>query len=178
MKEVKREKKRVELQIHEELYKSIQDESRSQKQSINRLLVEIIGKVIGSKEIEYSERILEKNSHKKLIESRVRFTESEAEILKEYAQNNGWSLTQEIRYRVVGSISKIGKISGEEMKLIREIKGCINVLGANINRIIRDGRIVDMEGKDTCGKLITEMKKLKAQIDRIEDNSKTRFIVK
>lgn len=112
------------------------------------------------------------------MESRVRFTESEAEILKAYAKNNGWSLTQEIRYRVVGSISKIGEISGEEMKLIREIKCCINVLGANINRIIREGRIVDIEGKDTCEKLITEMKKLKEQIERIEDSSKTRFIVK
>lgn len=100
------------------------------------------------------------------------------QILQQYAQGNGWKLTQEIRYRVIGSISKKGKISGEEMREIREIRNAINALGRNINRIIREDRIVDQEGKNVCKDLIGHILKLNKKIEKIIQESEERFVVK
>lgn len=113
----------------------------------------------------------------KITDKRIRFTEDEVQILEQYAQENGWKLTQEIRYRVIGSISKRGKISGEEMREIRENRNAMNALGRNINRIIRESRIVDKEGKSVCKDLIGHILKLNKQIEKIIQASEERFLV-
>lgn len=53
------------------------------------------------------------------------------------------------------------------MREIRENRNAINALGRNINRIIREGRIVDQEGNNVCKDLIDYILKLNKKIETI-----------
>lgn len=171
-------KKEIKLRVSEDLYNSLKNNMSNQGISVNRGIVELLKQqiTIGQPVLlteKQNKTILQKN-----IEKRIRLTEDEVQILQQHAKENGWKLTQEIRYRVIGSISKKSKISGEEMREIRENRNAINALGRNINRIIREGRIVDQEGKDVCQNLIEYILKLNKQIERIMQESEERFLVK
>lgn len=170
-------KKTVLLRMSDELYKQVKENVKNKKVSVNSLIIDLIKDNVREKDVEYKEIICKKEKEIKCIRSTIRFTKSEAEILSKYAQKNGWKITQEIRYRVIGGISKKGKVSGEEMELIKEIRQSINALGRNVNRIIREDRIVDQEGKDVCKKLVQKIIEVNEKIIQIEENSKTRFIV-
>lgn len=145
--------------------------------SVNRGIVELLKQQITITHPPLLTEQQSKTTLQKIIEKRIRLTEDEVQILQQYAQENGWKITQEIRYRVIGSLSKKGKISGEEMREIRENRNAINALGRNINRIIREGRIVDQEGKNVCMDLIGHILKLNKQIEKIIQESEERFLV-
>lgn len=152
-------KKEIKLRVSEDLYNSLKANIPNQNLSLNRAIIELLKQQTTIT----AQPLLTAKQNKtiqKIIEKRIRLTEEEVQILQQHAQANGWKLTQEIRYRVIGSISKKGKISGEEMCEIRENRNAINALGRNINRIIREGRIVDQEGKSVCKDLMKHILKL------------------
>ncbi|KIJ88769.1 hypothetical protein [Rickettsia asembonensis] len=170
-------KKEIKLRVSEDLYNSLKANMSNQSISVNRGIVELLKQ---QRTITDQLLLTEKSTKttlKKITEKRIRLTEDEVQILEQYAQENGWKLTQEIRYRVIGSISKNGKISGEEMRELRENRNAINALGRNINRIIREGRIVDQEGKNVCKDLVGHILKLNKQIEKIIQESEERFLV-
>lgn len=164
------------IRINETQKEVLKSDAKRANLSVNQYINFLLSKQYANNNILYDER--NEVDRRKEIRTRVSLEYGEAEILKKSAQENNWSLPKEVRYRVISTISKVGKISGEEMQFIRKIQGNINVLGANINRIIREGRVVDLEGKDLCEKLIMAMKELREQINKIEDSSKTRFTMK
>lgn len=170
-------KKEIKLRVSEDLYNSLKATMSNCGVSVNRRIVELLKQQIN---ITDQPLLTEKQNKtiQKITEKRIRLTEDEVQILQQYAQENGWKLTQEIRYRVIGSISKKSKISGEELREIRENRNAINVLGRNINRIIREGRIVDQEGKNVCKDLLGHILKLNKQIEKIIQESEGRFLVK
>ncbi len=170
-------KKEIKLRVSEDLYNSLKANMSNQNLSLNRGIVELLKQQIT---ITDQPLLTEKQNKtvQKITEKRIRLTESEVQILQQYAQENGWKLTQEIRYRVIGSFSKKGKISGEELREIRENRNAINALGRNINRIIREDRIVDQEGNNVCKDLIGHILKLNKKIERIMQESEERFLVK
>ncbi|WP_419235097.1 hypothetical protein [Rickettsia endosymbiont of Nabis limbatus] len=169
-------KKEIKLRVSEDLHNSLKATMSNCGVSVNRGVVELL-----KQQITLTDKPLltekQNKTVQKIIEKRIRLTEDEAQILQQYAQENGWKLTQEIRYRVIGSLSKKGKISGEEMREIRENRNAINALGRNINRIIREGRTVDQEGKNVCKDLLGLILKLNKQIEKIIQESEERFLV-
>ncbi|WP_342226538.1 hypothetical protein [Rickettsia endosymbiont of Urophora cardui] len=169
-------KKEIKLRVSEDLYNSLKATMSNCGVSVNRRIVELLKQQIN---ITDQPLLTEKQNKtiQKIIEKRIRLTEDEVHILQQYAQENGWKLTQEIRYRIIGSLSRKGKISGEELREIRENRNAINALGRNINRIIREGRIVDQEGKNVCKDLLGHILKLNKQIEKIIQESKERFLV-
>lgn len=170
-------KKEIKLRVSEDLYNSLKANIPIQNLSLNRAIVELLKQQIT---ITDQPLLTEKQNKtvQKITEKRIRLTESEVQILQQYAQENGWKLTQEIRYRVIGSLSKKGKISGEELREIRENRNAINALGRNINRIIREDRIVDQEGNNVCKNLIGHILKVNKKIERIMQESEEHFLVK
>ena len=170
-------KKEIKLRVSEDLYNSLKATMSNCGMSINRAIVELLKQQITITDQPLLTEKYTKTTLQKIIEKRIRLTESEAQILQQYAQENGWKLTQEIRYRVIGSLSKKGKISGEELRELRENRNAINALGRNINRIIREGRIIDQEGKNVCKDLIDHILKLNKQIEKIIQESEGRFLV-
>lgn len=164
------------IRINKTQKEVLKSDAKRANLSVNQYINFLLSKQCTNNNIAYDER--QGVDQRKEIRTRVSLEHGEAEILKRYAQENNWSLPKEVRYRVISTISKLGKISGEEMQLIRKIQGSINVLGSNINRMIRDDRVVDLEGKDICKKLVTEISNLKDQIKKIEDSSQTRFVMK
>lgn len=123
-------KKEIKLRVSEDLYKSLKAKMSNQAISVNRGIVELL-----KQQITITDQPLLREKQNKTVqnitEKRIRLTESEVQILQQYAKENGWKLTQEIRYRVIGSLSKESKISGEEMREIRENRNAINALGRN-----------------------------------------------
>lgn len=172
-----RKKKEIKLRVSEDLYNSLKESMSNQGISVNRGIVELLKQQITIGQPVLLTEKQNKTILQKITEKRIRLTEDEVQILQQHAKENGWKLTQEIRYRVIGSISKKGKINGEEMREIRENRNAINALGRNINRIIREGRIVDQEGKDMCQNLIGYILKLNKQIERIIQESEERFLI-
>lgn len=171
-------KKEIKLRVSEDLYNSLKESISNQGISVNRGIVELLKQQITITHPPLLTEQYTKVTAQNITEKRIRLTEDEVQILQKHAKENGWKLTQEIRYRVIGSISKKGKISGEEMREIRENRNAINALGRNINRIIREGRIVDQEGKDMCQNLISHILKLSKKIEIIIQESEERFLVK
>ena len=115
---------------------------------------------------------------KKEVESRVYFTLSEANLLKEYALSNGWSLSKEIRYRVISSLAKKPKPSGEELKAIYRVRSSINVLGANLNRLLRNREMLSEDNALVCRELTLLIKELQDKINYLERCSCSRFKLK
>ncbi len=170
-------KKEIKLRVSEGLYNQIKKESIRSHRSSNCLLTNIIVNHL-NQNISKKQSITSSTSQeKKPIRSTIRLTKLEAEILDQYAQRNGWKITEEIRYRLIGSITNSGKINGEEMSEIREIRNNINALGRNVNRIIREDKIVDSDGKTICAKLVEQIHIVGSKIEKIVHDSKSRFII-
>jgi len=115
---------------------------------------------------------------KKETRIRVCLTESETDLLKTYASNNNWSITKEVRYRIISSLAKKPKLNKEELKAIYAVRSSINVLGANINRLVRDREFLSDNNIEICKELITLMTELKDKINYLEKCSSSNFKLK
>lgn len=164
------------IRLTENLWTKLKAQAEKNRVSVNRLIHLILTTSLEEKDILFDEQI--GKLEKKEIESRVHFTASEAEVLKRYALSNGWSLSQEIWYRVVSSFAKKPKLSGEELKAIYSVRSSINVLGANINRLIRNHEILSDDNIKVCCELTLLIKELQDKINYLEKCSYSRFKLK
>lgn len=174
----KLKKQQLALRIDQSIYQSLKDVSAKKHKSINRLIIEAITRNLAEHKQDNVIISVERNKEEKLIEYRVRFSESEALVLKEYAQRNSWSIPKEIQYWVTGILFNNEKISPEEIAAIRAIKASINAVGNNINRIIRENRVMDKTGVAACILLSNNIDKVRSLIMKIIENSKERFSLK
>ena len=167
--------KQILLRVSEDVYSQIKQKSITSNRSTNSLLTSIIVNNLQSKALDDEEEVSKDVRDKKSIRSTIRFTKAEAEILRKYAKESGWKLTEEIRYRILGTLNNSGNINDEELKVIRGIRASINALGTNVNTIIREGRIVDQEGKDICIKLAVKIKDAIVEIEQIVEKSRVEW---
>lgn len=173
-----REKKdrAIKIRITESLLSWLQEKAKELGMSVNcyvNFLINMLGK---KEEKSYEEKI--NKYEKREIKSRVPFTVSEATLLREYALSNGWSLSKEIRYRVISSLSRKPKLNKEELETIRAVRASINVLGANINRLVRNSECISNENIEICKNLIELLKELKDKIGYLEKCSYSSFKLK
>ncbi len=176
--EEKVKKQQLALRIDQSIYKVLKEISIKSHKSLNRLIIESIKNYLmvppqGSKQSPSVKKEAEKQ-----IEYRVRLSESEVKVLQKYAQENSWSVPKEIQYRVIGTLFDDEKISPKELEAIRGIKVSINALGNNINRIIREDRVMDKEGIKACTTLSNNIDKVRSLIMQIYEQSKERFSLK
>lgn len=164
------------LRLDEELWSDLKVDAQKNRVSINRLIQLTLTTSLKKKDVSFVERI--NVIEKKEVESRVFFTVSEADILRTYALSNGWSLSQESRYRVVSSFAKKPKLSGIELKAIYELRSAINVLGANVNRLVRDRESLSDTNIHICQELITLLQELKNKIKYLEKCNFSTFKLK
>lgn len=164
------------LRLDEELWSNLKAHAQKNRVSINRFIHLTLTTSFEKKEVSFDERI--NVLEKKEVESRVYFTVSEADILRAYALSNGWSLSQESRYRVVSSFAKKPKLSGEELKAIYEVRSSINVLSANVNRLVRDHESLSDTSIHICQELITLLQELKNKIKYLEKCNFSNFKLK
>lgn len=181
MTERRRKRQRIEMQVNSEIYELVRSASKQCNKSVNRYIIDLVTDTLSIK-LQKKQEIEEENytqeQEKKVAEYRIRFTESEAERLTKYAQANSWSVPKEIRHRVIGTMEDTGKISPEELALLKSIRISINAVGNNINRIIRDDRIMDEEGAKACTILSNNINKARGLIMQIYEKSKARFSLK
>lgn len=181
MTEKRRKRKRIEMQVNSEIYELVKGAAQQGNKSVNRYIIDLVTDKLSTELQDKHEIKEEKHSRiqeNKITEYRIRFTESEAKRLKQYAQSNGWSVPKEIRYRVIGTMEDAGKISPEELELLKTIRISINAVGNNINRIIRDDRVMDQEGAKACMILSNNIGKVRNIIIQINEKSKARFSLK
>ncbi len=169
------------MQVNSETYELIRSTAQRGNKSVNRYIIDLVVEKLSTK-LDEKYEIKEENYNQiketKIIEHRIRFTESEADRLKQYAQENSWSVSKEIRYRVMGTMEDTGKISPKELELLRGIRVSINAVGNNINRIIRENRVMDQTGIEACRILSINIDKVRNVIMQIYEKSKVRFSLK
>ncbi len=169
------------MQVNSEIYELVRSAAEQGNKSVNRYIIDLVTDALSIK-LQKKQEIEEENytqkKEKKVAEYRIRFTESEAERLTKYAQANSWSVPKEIRYRVIGTMEDTGKISPEELGILKSIRISINAVGNNINRIIRDDRVMDQEGAKACIILSNNIDKARELIMQIYEKSKARFSLK
>ena len=110
--------KQIRVRIEESLINQLKEEAKIYKISLSshlNFVLNSFAKKEGKEEVTFEEVI--SKPEKKEIESRVYFTESEAELLRKHAEINEWSVSKEVRYRTVSSLAKKPKLSGEEFKI-------------------------------------------------------------
>lgn len=171
-------KQQLALRIDQSIYKGLKEISIKSHKSLNRLIIESIKNYLivppqGSKQKPDTKKVEERQ-----IEYRIRLSESEVKVLKKNAQENSWSIPKEIQYRVTGTLFDDEKISPKELEAIRGIKVSINALGNNINRIIRENRIMDKTGVEACILLSNNIDEVRNLIMKIYEQSRERFSLK
>lgn len=173
----KKEKlKEIRVRLTESLFSILQAKVQESGLSLNGYINFVLTSESLTEERSFQEVIGKPD--KKEVESRVYFTISEADMLKEYAISNGWSLSKEISYRVISSLTKKPKLSGEELKAIYSVRSSINVLGANINRLIRNHEILSDDNVKMCCELTLLIKELQGKINYLEKCNYSRFKLK
>lgn len=176
--EEKVKKQQLALRIDQSIYKVLKDISIKSRKSLNRLIIESIKNYLMVSHQDNKQNPAVKKVEEKQIEYRVRLSESEVKVLQKYAQENSWSIPKEIQYRVIGTLFDDEKISPKELEEIRGIKVSINALGNNINRIIREDRVMDQEGMKACTILSNNIDTVRGLIMQIYEQSKERFALK
>lgn len=174
--EEKEEKKALKVRVSKSLLKALQREARIEQMSVNSYINLMLITSCKDQEVLFEEKVGQ--YEKKEVESRVYFTLSEANLLKEYAQLNEWSVSKEIHYRVISSLAKKPKLNGEELKAIYGVRSSINVLGANINRFIRNHEMLSDNNAGVCQELTLLIKELQNKINYLEKCSYSRFKLK
>lgn len=175
--EEKLKKQQLALRIDQSIYKVLKEISIKSHKSLNRLIIESI-KYYLIVPPQGSKQNLDTKKEEKQIEYGVRLSESEVKVLQKYAQENSWSVPKEIQYRVIGTLFDDEKISPKELEEISGIKVSINAVGNNINRIIREDRVMDQEGIKACTALSNNIDKVRGLIMQIYEQSKERFSLK
>ena len=166
----------VKVRVRESLFDLLQKEAGSVQMSLSGYVNFILTSSLKKHPIKFDEKV--GKVEKKDTRIRVCLTASETDLLEQHAIQNDWSLTKEIRYRIVSSLAQKPKLTQEELKSIHAVKSSINVLGTNINRLVREGRSLSDHNIDICQELITLMAELKDKINYLEKCGSSNFKLK
>lgn len=176
MKEKQKKDKIVKLRVSENLFDFLQHSAKTLQLSLNGYANFLLHQFIKKQAVMFDEKIT--NLEKKKIRVRVDLTPSEMDVLKMYALNNNWSVIKEVRYRLISSLAKKPKLTQEDLKAIYAVRSSINVLGANINRLVRDRELLSDNNIEICKELITLMTELRDKINYLEKCSSSNFKLK
>lgn len=172
---IQKEKKTeaIKVRVTENLLRTLQKEAKVIGLSVNGYINFKLNSLLEKQGIAFNEKIGKRE--KKEVESRVYFTASEIGLLEKHAELNGWSVSKEIRYRIVSTLAKKPKLNKEELKAIYSVRSSINILGANINRLVRDDESLSDNNIEVCKGLIGLMKELKDKVNYLEKCSYSSF---
>ena len=168
--------KRTRIRIEESLVSQLKKEAKEHKTSLNSYVNFLLNTIVKKEEPLFEETI--NKPEKKEVESRVYFTESEAEILKKYAELNQWSVSREVRYRTISTLAKKPKLNTEELKAIYGVRSSINILGANLNRLIRNNQVISDHNIIFCKELSGLITELQSKINWLMKCGNTNFKLK
>lgn len=171
--EKRREIRRPRIRMEEDLFNRLVKESKIFKISLNEYINSLLNSAVKKDEILFDEIINEKT--KKDVISRVRFTQSEIELLKQYANSNGWSIAKEIRFRTILTLAKKPKLNKEELKALYSVRSSINVLGANLTRIIKNNQVISDHNIAVCKELAELIQKLQTKINWLDKCNRSSF---
>jgi predicted DNA binding CopG/RHH family protein len=165
--------KQVRVRIEEVLISQFKKEAKMCGMSLSSYMNYVLNSAVKKEKVLFEE-IIDKKTKKDIV-SRVRFTQSEIELLKKYANSNGWSITKEIRFRIILTLAKKPKLNAEELKAIYSVRSSINVLGANLNRIVRDNRVISDHNIIVCKELAELIQELRAKINWLDKCNRSSF---
>lgn len=174
--ELEKKDKIVKVRVSEILLNFLQKEAVSTQMSLSGYINLILTSSVKKHAIAFEEKI--DRYEKKESRIRVCLTASETALLKQHAVLNNWSLTKEVRYRILSSLAKKPKFNQEELKAIYAVRSSINVLGANINRLVRENESLSDDNMGVCKELVGLLKELKDKISYLEKCSSSNFKLK
>ena len=176
MEKTEKKDKIIKVRVCESLFHLLQKEAGSAQMSLSGYVNFILTSSLKKHPITFDEKV--GKVEKKDTRIRVCLTASETALLEQHATQNDWSLTKEVRYRIVSSLAQKPKLTQEELKTIHAVKSSINVLGTNINRLVREGRSLSDNNINICRELMTLMADLKDKINYLEKCGSSNFKLK
>lgn len=176
MEEETRKWKQIRVRIEEGLISSLKAEAKERKMSLSSYTNFMLNSFVKKGEPLFEETI--NKPEKKEIASRSYFTQSEIELLRKYAELNEWSVSREVRYRTISTLAKKPKLDQEELRAVYSVRSSINILGANLNCLIRNDHLLSDENIGVCTELAKLIKELRIKINYLEKCSYTHFKLK
>ena len=174
--EKSKETKQIRIRVEKDLLDRLEEESKKYQMSFNGYINFLLNSATVRKETLFEEVI--NKPEKKEAEKRVYFTKSEEELLKKYVSSNGWSVAKEIRFRTIASLAKKPKLNKEELKAIYSVRSSINILGANLNRLIRNEQVISDHNIVVCKELSDLITELQSKVNWLMKCSNTHFRLK
>lgn len=101
-------------------------------------LSSLIGKVLANyfaDDVMFTEVLPPRELEKKQI--RISLTLSEISALEEHANNHGFSLSEELVFRIISSLSNEPKLINDELSEIVKLRTALNKVGRNVNQIAK-----------------------------------------
>lgn len=172
--EDKRRLQQVRIRIETSLLNLLKMEAREHKMSLGSYVNFVLNSYLRKQVITFKEKV--NKYEKKEAKSYTYFTRSEMTLLKQYASLNDWSVTKEIRYRIISTLAQKPKLSKEELRVIYSLRSEVSILGASINGLIRSNDKASSVSLDsTCRELLRLIKEIVDKIDYLEKCSHTHF---
>jgi hypothetical protein len=165
--------KAIIFRAKEDLFSILQEEAKTRQMSLNSFIKFILNSYLKPENILFDETI--SKPERREVESRVFFTQSEVELLRKYAKLNEWGISREVRFRTISTLAKKPKLNTEELRAIYSVRSAINVLGANLNRLIRNDQALSDYNIGVCIELIELIKELRGKINYLEKCGNTHF---
>lgn len=135
-------KKQMKVRIDEEVIEKAKQSAAGLELSLNDYLSLLLGQSEAvSQWCAVEEHEVVKLERNKPV--RVFLTVEEHEVIADLAKQRGWSMTQEIRWRVLTTISNKPKLDKAEVTEINSLRTAINIVGRNLNSSMKKG-LIDM----------------------------------
>lgn len=102
----------------------------------------------------------------------------EKENIKQSAFTHGWSMSQEVRFRVVSSMSATSKVLPDELKKIRGLRTAIDAVGRNIRHMMFQSKKIEINDPDFLKEIETlnsYMEMAVKKIDELQDATVDRW---
>jgi hypothetical protein len=165
-KQKEKKTKAVIFRAKEDLFNLLQEEAKTRQISLNSFIKYILNSYLQKENILFDETLT--RPEKREVESRVFFTQGEVEILRKYAESNEWGISREVRYRTISTLAKKPKLNQEELRAVYSVRSSINILGANLNRLIRNDQLLSDDNIEVCMELVKLIKELRIKINYLE----------
>ncbi|KIX30669.1 hypothetical protein HW40_07725 [Mannheimia haemolytica] len=125
---------RVIITLNNSLRKKLDETCKKTGNSLSSLIAKVLSNYF-SDDIMFIELLPVRELEKKQI--RISLTFSEIYALEKFAENHGFSLSEEIVFRLLSTLSNEPKLLNDELSEIIKLRTALNQVGRNVNQIAK-----------------------------------------
>nr|WP_020752095.1 hypothetical protein [Aggregatibacter actinomycetemcomitans]AGO88742.1 hypothetical protein pS23A_0009 [Aggregatibacter actinomycetemcomitans] len=125
---------RITVNLNNSLRKKLDEVCDKTGASLSSLVTKVLSNYF-SDDVMFVEMLPSRELEKKQI--RISLTLSEISALEIHAENHGFSISEEIVFRVLSTLSNEPKLLNDELSEVIKLRTALNQVGRNVNQIAR-----------------------------------------